>query len=139
MGTADQFAWGDSITGEQWTSRLTTTDQRYSGVATGFHNVLQRRPSVGFVRVHVSRVFTKEADGTWLSTGYGYQDPETTGVTWVTQSTGEGTYEGLSAIDICAQENGSNTMACHGIVFEGEWPEFPSEAPTEIHRAYGTP
>lgn len=139
VGSADRFDWGYSSTGEQWTTRLTTTDSRYSGVTTGFHNVLQRRPGDGFVRVHSSRVFTNDEDGTWLSTGYGYQDPETTGVTWVTQATGEGTYEGLSAIDICAQENGSTTMACHGIVFEGEWPEFPSEAPTEIPAAYATP
>ena len=130
---------GISTTGEQWTTRLTTTDPRFSGLATGFHNLYQADQGPGFVRAHTSRQFTEDADGTWLSTGRGYQDPETTGVTWVTHSAGEGTYEGLSAISICEQADGSTAMECHGIVFEGEWPEFPSEAPTEVHAAYGTP
>lgn len=132
VGTVD----GSSTTGEQWTARFTTNDPRYSGLTTGFHNFYQSDPGPGFVRVHTSRQFTEDPDGTWLSTGHGYQDPETTGVTWVTQSTGEGTYEGLSAISICEQEDGSTAMQCHGIIFEGEWPEFPSDAPDEIPAPY---
>ncbi len=89
--------------------------------------------------MHLSRMFTEDEDGTWLSRGYGYLDPDTTEFTYVTRSTGEGTYDGLSAIDICVQENGATTMRCHGIVFEGEWPEFPSDAPAAVPAAYGMP
>ena len=138
-GSTDAFDWGYSSTEEQWTTRLTTTDPRYSGLVTGYHSLYQHRPGVGFVRVHTSRVFPEDADGTWLSTGYGYQDPKTTGVTWVTHSAGEGAYEGLSSVNTCQQENPSAAMECHGIIFEGDWPAFPSDAPAEIPVAYITP
>lgn len=138
-GTFERYDWGKSSSGEQWTFRLTTTDPRYSGVGTGFHNVYEVGPDRTVLRVQNGRLFTKDEDGTWLSTGYSYQDPETTAITYVTNSTGEGTYAGLSAYSICEQGNGSYELECHGIVFEGEWPELPSDTPTEVQAAYGTP
>lgn len=132
MGSAEGYDWGSSMTDEQWTSRLTTTDSRYSGLVTGLHSYYEVNPGDGFTRVHTSRVFTNDDGGTWLSSGYGYQDPETSSVTYVTHSTGEGIYAGLSGFGICEQQYGSLTMECHGITFEGEWPAFPSAAPDEI-------
>lgn len=132
MGSAESYDWGSSMTDEQWTSRLTTTDSRYSGLVTGLHSYYEASPGDGLLRVHTSRIFNDEDGGTWLSSGYGYQDPETSVVTYMTRSTGEGVYAGLSAIGICEMPPNSFTMECRGITFEGAWPEFPSEAPDEI-------
>lgn len=139
LGSARSFDWGSSTTGEQWTTRLTTTDPRYSGLVTGIHNYYQARSGGPYVRVHTSRVFAEESDGTWISSGHGYQDAETSAVTWVTHSTGEGVYEGLTALNLCVKAPGARDMDCHGIIFEGQWPELPSAAPTEVDEAYGTP
>lgn len=139
MGSAERYDWGSSRTDEQWTTRLTTTDPRYSGLVSGLHSYYEVNPGDGFVRVHKSRLFTDEDGGTWLNSGYGYQDPETSVVTYVTHATGEGVYAGLSAIGICEQQDGSAIMECRGITFEGEWPPFPSDAPDEIPAVWLTP
>ena len=136
IGTTAEFDWGFGRTGEQWTTRLTTTDPRYSGLTTGLHNNHQMASGGPYLAVHTSRMFTQEAGGTWLQAGYGYQDPETNQVTYVTQSSGEGVYDGLSAIDVCIQSEGADRMTCSGIVFEGEWPETPVEAPGAIPERY---
>ena len=39
LETIERFDWGNIKTGEQWTTRLTMSDPRVSGVSTGFQNV----------------------------------------------------------------------------------------------------
>ena len=132
IGTRQEFDWGFGRSGEQWTTRLTTDDPRYSGLVTGIHNSHQLESGGAFLVTHTSRMFTEDEGGTWLQTGYGYQDPEATRVTYVTQSTGEGIYEGWSAFDVCEQTAGADGLVCRGIIFQGDWPESAGEAPPVI-------
>jgi hypothetical protein len=134
----ERLDWGNIKSGEQWTARYTSSDPRMSGVATSFSNVYEVGPSKTYLRVYTGRLFTRDEDGRWLQKSYGYQNPETTAITYITHSTGEGAYAGLSAYDTCEQKQYSARWDCHGVIFEGEWPEFPPEAPEaipEIHLA----
>ena len=77
-------------------------------------------------------MFSRDDDGRWLTTAHGYQGSEPSAITDVAHSIGEGAYEGLSAMVTCEQALGSAKWACDGIIFEGEWPELPAEAPEEV-------
>ena len=136
----ERFDWGESRVGEQWTVRLENmSDARLNGVATGFHNVYGVGPRKTYLRSYRGRLFTKDENGTWLETGHGYQDPETTSVHYRSQLVGEGSYEGLFAIMSCDQESFSGGWNCEGVIFEGGLPELPEVAPDTIPEIHPGP
>jgi hypothetical protein len=130
VGVIERYDWGTTQMGEQWTVRMETDDPQMSGVSTGYHNVYVVGPDDTDLRTYNARLFTKE--GSWLETGRGYQDPRTTGIHYQSYMTGEGAYEGLSAIRSCGQETFSPVFRCEGVIFEGGLPEAPADAPDEI-------
>ncbi len=130
------FDWGEAHMGEQWTVRLEMSDPRMSGVASSFHNVYTVTPDKTYLRTYKARVFTENPDGTWLETGRGYQDPETTGIQYQSYLEGEGAFEGLFAISSCGQQRFSANFDCEGVILEGGLPETPAEAPDEVPEAH---
>ena len=136
-GMITRYDWGETVEGEQWTVRITTDDPRFSGVNTGYHNLYAVGPDSIDLRTYNGRFFTKE--GSWLTTGRGYQNPLTGGIQYQEYAIGEGALEGLSAITSCGQEQFSNMFQCEGVIFEGGLPEMPAEAPADIPAIHGGP
>ena len=130
MGSVTRHDWGTETLGEQWTTRTETSDPRYSGVHTAFHNVYVIQPGSNDLRSFNGRLFTK--DGSWHTIGRAYTDPETGGIIGHEYAVGEGDYEGLYALTTLLQKPGSSLVDLKGIIFEGGLPETPADAPTEI-------
>lgn len=128
--TIERFDWGNVKTGEQWTTRLTMSDPRVTGVSSGFQNVYEVGPEKTRLHAWTGRLFTKE--GSWLESSHTYQDPQTTGLQVQTYRVGEGVYEGLYTVEQCSQPKLSGDWDCEGVILEGGLPEAPGEAPTEI-------
>ncbi len=140
MGTAEQLDWGTSREGEQWTSRMETTDSRMSGLSTCYSNVYETgEGGLGWLRTFNCRFVTREDGGTWREVGQGYMDPESTAIHYQYQMVGEGTFEGLYAIQRCDAPKYGVTFQCEGVIFSGGLPPMPDAAPEAIPPIHGTP
>lgn len=111
-----------------WDMAVESTDPRMTGIQESVFNYdTFAFQSPGRVQTSVER--TVNDDGAWTSTSWGYEHPETGALHVVSQATGTGELEGLSAISITSTGNRSAVLETDGVIFPGQLPPYPGELP----------
>jgi hypothetical protein len=131
-GTITEHDWGRLHTGEIWLNEYRMDDPRLTGTARALQNAYGfEDPSYG-PRVHTTRL--ENAEGSWVGTGYAYQDPTTSGMHVYQILSGEGAYEGLTAILQLSQPVFGQTLETTGVVFSGPMPATPENPPPPLEQ-----
>ncbi len=119
-------------TGYDWWLSVTTDDPRLTGrmlTTQNFDLIYEDDLSSGTLRSGRGRL--SNDGGSWVAEFHGFTKPGThvyTGNHYVTYLTGEGGYEGLSAMYFMLP-SGQGAWTLDGVIFPGPLPEAPSELP----------
>ena len=114
--------------GDVWMVRFDFDDDRLDGLQMSRHN----RHSMGALGYAVQSLTTygENDGGSWVGTGYAYQDPETTGLHYRTVQEGRGGYEGLTAIINLDEPTFGTLFEGTGVIVGPGLPDMPEPAPT---------
>ena len=114
--------------GDVWMVRFDFDDDRLNGLQLSRHN----RYSMGAMGYAVQSLTTyaENDGGSWVGTGYAYQDPETTGLHYRTVLQGHGGYEGLTAIINLDEPTFGALFEGTGVIVGPGLPDLPEPAPT---------
>jgi hypothetical protein len=112
----------------------TASDPRLTGEVSRRWNEDVYRTDEGFISVNMDAAYLRNDEGGWacsasnLFKGYGLFPSELTGETFT--CTGEGGYEGLSAI-VVNEQGGSSSEEFVGLIFSGDFPPLPEPPAAE--------
>jgi hypothetical protein len=110
---------------EIYTGEIDTDDPRLDGRMRSTSNMYAHHGQA----TRSLTIYLENDGGSWVGTGYGYQDPETTGYhnRWVLH--GEGGYEGQHAVIDMDQSTFSVPFEVSGVIVSGDLPPMPDPAP----------
>lgn len=129
-GDRVEHDWGLGMMDQQWTFVHEFDDERLNGRGRSRVNDHQIDGQRGGPKSFT--LYIENDGGSWVGTGRAYNGVNGGGWHHQTVLTGQGGYEGLTAILAADQEYQADTLDVHGVVFTGGLPPLPEPAPTEF-------
>ena len=122
--------WGRALMDQQWTFEHDFDDERLNGMGRSRVNDHRIAGSSGGPKSFT--LYIENDGGSWVGTGRAYNGVNGGGWHHQTVLTGQGGYEGLTAILAADQSAQSSVLEVSGVMFTGGLPPLPEAAPTEF-------